>query len=82
MSEEKVPFADDDVTRVCSIEDISLSHIGRMPQAPFCCPVCGGNGLRPAGFYSQTTGTWSASSAAEMEQCRSCDGTGIVWGGS
>jgi DnaJ-class molecular chaperone len=41
------------------------------------CPVCQGNGLRPSGFYAQTTGTWGASST-ETEKCRSCDGKGYV----
>lgn len=45
---------------------------------PFVCSVCGGNGLVPAGFYSQTTGRWSSSSTAS-EVCRSCQGTGVVW---
>lgn len=45
---------------------------------PFVCPVCGGNGQVPAGFYSQTTGRWSSSSTAS-EVCRSCQGTGVVW---
>lgn len=45
---------------------------------PFTCPVCGGNGLRPVGFYDQTSGTW-ATTAINVEQCRSCKGTGVVW---
>lgn len=47
-------------------------------QTPHRCPVCGGNGLVSAGFYMQTSGTWSGTSTAS-EQCRSCTGTGIVW---
>src|SRR3990167_4032973 len=27
------------------------------------CPVCGGNGLVPHGYYSQTTGEWSTTDA-------------------
>ncbi len=42
------------------------------------CPVCAGNGLVPAGFYSQTSGSWSITSATP-EKCRTCDGVGIVW---
>lgn len=46
--------------------------------SPFRCPICGGNGLVPTGFYEQTSGQWSVGSA-EPEKCRSCDGTGMVW---
>ena len=42
------------------------------------CPVCGGCGLVPCGFYEQygvaTTTVFS------RQPCRSCSGTGIVWG--
>lgn len=48
-------------------------------KAPYTCPVCGGNGLVPQGFYNQTSGQWiSVSTCPEM--CRSCNGSGIVWG--
>jgi len=46
---------------------------------PHQCPVCGGNGLVPAGFYDRTTPTWSTSNTGP-ETCRSCNGTGIVYG--
>ena len=46
---------------------------------PFICPVCNGNGLVPNGFYNQVGGEWSTTSVTP-EQCRSCQGTGIVWG--
>ena len=46
---------------------------------PFVCPVCGGNGLVANGFYNQVGGEWSSTSLTP-EQCRSCQGTGIVWG--
>ena len=46
---------------------------------PFVCPVCGGNGLVPNGFYSQTGGQWSTTDTTP-EECRTCNGTGIVWG--
>ena len=48
-------------------------------RAPYQCPVCGGNGKVPNGFYNQTGGEWSTTSTTP-EICRSCDGTGIVWG--
>jgi DnaJ-class molecular chaperone len=46
---------------------------------PHRCPICNGNGLVPNGFYMQTSGYWSTSSTT-TEMCRSCNGTGIVWG--
>jgi hypothetical protein len=50
---------------------------------PHRCPVCGGLGTVPAGFYTATLEHgalhWSGSSAADREPCRSCD-QGIVWG--
>ena len=48
-------------------------------RTPHICPVCGGNGLVPNGFYSQTSGNWSSINATP-EKCKSCTGTGIVWG--
>jgi DnaJ-class molecular chaperone len=46
---------------------------------PHCCPVCGGNGLVPNGFYDQTSGVWSSTDITP-ETCRACGGTGIIWG--
>ena len=46
---------------------------------PHRCPVCGGSGLVPEGFYLQTSGYWSTTGTM-MEQCRTCGGTGVVWG--
>jgi len=43
-------------------------------RKPHICPVCYGRGIVPAGFY-ETTFT-----EAQEEPCRSCQGTGIVWG--
>jgi hypothetical protein len=57
----------------CFIPDVVKS------LAPHLCPVCKGNGLVPNGFYMQTSGHWSTSSITP-EKCRSCNGTGIVWG--
>lgn len=46
-------------------------------KAPHKCPVCGGNGLVPNGFYEQTSGCWSAIDAIP-ETCRTCNGSGMV----
>jgi hypothetical protein len=47
-------------------------------KTPHICPVCGGNGLVPNGFYNQVGGYWSTTSL-EPETCRTYHGTGIVW---
>lgn len=46
-------------------------------RRPYCCPVCGGNGIKPLGFYNLTSGMWTSSGGTE--ECRSCTGTGVVW---
>jgi len=61
-----------------SFPDAMTSQIFHQ-KIPYCCPVCGGNGLVPHGFYNQTGGQWITSSFSP-ETCRSCNGTGIVWG--
>lgn len=46
-------------------------------KIPFRCPVCEGRQMLPYGFYelyAQSTTNISA------EICRTCGGTGIVWG--
>lgn len=45
-------------------------------KLPYRCPICGGNGIVPDGFYTQTSGNWSSSGTTE--KCRSCE-NGIVW---
>lgn len=47
-------------------------------KVPYRCPVCGGNGMVDAGFYSQTSGGWPSIGGTEI--CKSCNGTGIIWG--
>ena len=42
---------------------------------PYTCPVCEGRGTVPWGFYN----SWSTM-GVHPETCRSCGGTGIVWG--
>lgn len=58
-----------------------MSGIFTTKRLPHRCPVCNGNGTVDNGFYSRpgTCPTWASSSTAP-EMCRSCGGTGIVWG--
>lgn len=46
-------------------------------EKPYRCPVCGGNGLVPNGFYNQASWNWSTTSM-KPEMCRSCNGSGII----
>lgn len=49
-------------------------------KMPFCCPVCEGKGKVAAGFYSAIgVSSWAVSDITP-EACRSCNGTGMVWG--
>jgi len=45
-------------------------------RAPRCCPVCHGSGLVPAALY---IGESITGSVGKMP-CRSCGGTGVIWG--
>lgn len=69
------------------VHDTTNPHCGRSytvhgrPLAPHTCPVCNGAQTVPAGFYTQNMdGMWSGSGAGDRETCRSCSGTGVVWG--
>jgi hypothetical protein len=42
-------------------------------QEPRTCPVCGGTGTVPLGFYGDKTADPNA-----VEPCRSCDSSGVV----
>jgi len=50
-------------------------------RTPYRCPACLGNGKQNAGFYEQVGGYWAGSSA-QLVDCRSCNGTGVVWDGA
>ena len=39
-----------------------------------CCPVCGGCGTVPPGFYTQSTMLTSTA----REQCKRCSGSGTI----
>lgn len=47
---------------------------------PHVCPVCGGRGRVPTGFYDSTSGYYTTVTTAP-ESCRSCAGTGVIWAG-
>lgn len=65
-----------------SIEDFEndLSDLLKQrPIAPHRCPICGGNGLVPGSFYTSVNGG-GGTSFNISEQCRQCEGKGILWG--
>lgn len=45
---------------------------------PHKCPVCGGRGLLPSGFYIPNPNSTSGSSTLPVT-CKSCGGTGVLW---
>lgn len=48
-------------------------------RKPYRCPVCGGRGTVPHGYYSTQNPGWNTADITP-ETCRACGGTGIVWG--
>lgn len=50
-------------------------------MTPFMCPVCMGRTTVPSTMYEPRTG-YSGTVAEELKKvpCRSCSGTGVVWG--
>lgn len=58
--------------------DHNLKHRKGGIMKPYLCPVCKGTGNVQGGFYQSTPGhsVWCNT----LETCRSCGGTGIVWG--
>ena len=43
---------------------------------PYRCPVCGGRGIVPNGFYSFFADSTTATTG---EACRTCGGKGVIW---
>ena len=49
-------------------------------KTPHKCPVCGGSGIVPNGFYNQTLSQWSTTSMTP-DVCQNFSGTGVMWNG-
>ena len=49
-------------------------------RKPHICPVCGGKGLVPHDYYRVERNWDSTTTNIIPETCRTCEGTGIVWG--
>lgn len=58
-----------------------MHPFSELKKQPFQCPVCNGVGHVSAGFYLRDGNClgWTSSST-QPDTCRSCGGTGIVWG--
>ena len=52
---------------------------GRAEHRPYCCPVCGGRGLVPQGFYTAVGVEYFTASGTAPETCKSCWGAGVLW---
>lgn len=50
------------------------SSLEKRNGLPYRCPVCDGRREVPAGFYL------SVGLSVAPEQCKSCNGLGILWG--
>lgn len=74
----KCPCCDSEITTsgFCSCKGINYTFI---EKKPYCCPVCLGRGHVGNSFYKSTGDSWTSSST-EFETCKSCDGSGVVWG--
>jgi|LSQX01.3.fsa_nt_gb DnaJ-class molecular chaperone len=46
-------------------------------RRPFKCPVCGGRGIVPNGFYDIFP---QSITSIIPETCKTCHGSGIIWG--
>ena len=67
-----------DLTALLEQHKEMLTPPSATAEEPYRCPVCGGNGLVPNGFYCQTSGDWPTTSISP-EVCRSCNGTGVIF---
>ena len=56
--------------------DFAEAYAAQQFIIPYRCPVCGGNGIVPNGFYNTVTGICSTTSIIP-ETCRTCNGSGV-----
>ena len=64
-------------------EEVPALNFGYQ-RKPFCCPACNGKGKVQQGFYDMGPMGWRSGTVSTTdstpENCRSCGGSGIVWG--
>ncbi len=46
-------------------------------KKPYVCPVCNGSRFVPLWFYTHESIYWSSNAASE--QCKTCNGNGVLW---
>lgn len=46
---------------------------------PHKCPICEGHGIVSAGFFIRPPEVIEYASTHTTEECRVCNGTGIIW---
>ena len=66
-------------TKVPTKKSNGIKPVVSKSLTPYRCPICGGNGLVSGSFYTALLGC-GGTSANITEQCRSCNGVGIIWG--
>ena len=49
-------------------------------KTPHRCPVCEGRQTVPEWFYMVQPGGYPTSSGVGTTPCRTCNGTGVLWG--
>jgi len=73
---------------MCKLTEVEETLTPRLPKyepsrikpMPHKCPVCGGSGVVPTGFYRTWRSTeYTAADDNYDERCRACV-NGIVWG--
>lgn len=76
-SQFELPYSElvDHNTTKSLVRDLSYER----KNYPYRCPVCDGHGFVSAGFYNTANGYYFTG-GTELETCRACNGTGIVWG--
>jgi len=58
---------------------VKLAECEHAPK-PYKCPICDGVGLVSGGYYNRAgdRNTWASNKTTE--ECKVCQGTGIIWG--
>jgi DnaJ-class molecular chaperone len=54
------------------------AELNQPTSKPYCCPVCGGRGLVPQGFYTAIGVHYFSATNTAPEKCRTCFGSGYI----